>query len=140
MAADTHPFLDKLQSATNAHDLDAVAGCFGPAYRNQTPAHPSQDFQGAEQVRANWRQIFAFVPDVQATVLGWTAEGPEIWSEWEMSGNRLDGSRHLMRGVIIFGIQHGRAVSARFYLEPVDQTGTTVDAAVRRQVGGEPPT
>jgi limonene-1,2-epoxide hydrolase len=134
MTADIHPFLATLVQATNAHDLDAVLDCFDPGYRNQTPVHPGRDFQGREQVRANWRQIFAFVPDVQARVLSWAAEGSEVWSEWEMSGSRLDGTRHLMRGVIIFGVQDGRATSARFYLEPVEEAGTTVDDAVRAQV------
>jgi limonene-1,2-epoxide hydrolase len=134
MTADTHPFLAALMQATNAHDVDAVVDCFDTSYRNQAPAHPGRDFQGQEQVRANWRQIFAFVPDVQASVLRWAADGSEVWSEWEMSGSRLDGTRHLMRGVIIFGVQDGRATSARFYLEPVEEAGTTVDDAVRAQV------
>lgn len=45
-----------------------------------------------------------------------------------------------MRGVIVFGLQHGRAVWARFYLEPVEQTGTTVDDAVHAQVHADTPT
>lgn len=135
MTAATHPFLERLEHATNAHDLDALVDCFSPAYRNQTPAHPSRDFQGQRQVRVNWQQIFAFVPDIHTDILRWVQDGPQLWSEWEMSGTRLDGTAHLMRGVIIFGVQDGRAVSARFYLEPVDEAGTTsADDAVRRQV------
>ncbi len=140
MPADTHPFLVALQEATNAHDLDALVDCFDLAYRNEAPAHPSRDFQGREQVHANWRQIFAFVPDVHASVVGWTAEGCEVWSEWEMSGTRLDGTRHLMRGVIIFGVQDGRATWARFHLEPVDEASTSVDDAVSTQVHADTPT
>ncbi len=135
MSVDTHPFLLALQRATNGHDLDELVACFDRAYHNETPAHPSRDFRGGDQVRANWRQIFAFVPNVHSSVLRWAANGSDVWSEWEMSGTRLDGSRHLMRGVIIFEIDHGQAVSARFYLEPVDENGTAgADAAVRRQV------
>lgn len=134
MPADKHPFLFKLQEATNAHDLDALVACFDPAYRNEAPAHPSRDFQGTEQVRTNWRQIFAFVPDVNTSVLRWAVDGSDVWSEWEMSGTRLDGTRHLMRGVIIFGVQDGRATWARFHLEPVDEASTSIDDAVRHQV------
>lgn len=134
MTANTHPFLATLVRATNAHELEAVVDCFDATYRNQAPTHPSRDFQGQDQVRANWRQIFAFVPDVQASVLRCATDGSEVWSEWEMSGTRLDGTRHLMRGVIIFGVQDGRATSARFYLEPVEEASTTVDDAVRAQV------
>ncbi len=138
MSADTHPFLDSLQEATNSHDLRAVVDCFSPAYRNETPAHPSRDFRGQEQVRANWSQIFEFVPDVHSRVQRFAANGNQVWSEWEMSGTRRDGSRHLMRGVIIFTVLDGRATAARFYLEPVDETSTTdADAAVRAQVRAE---
>jgi ketosteroid isomerase-like protein len=135
MAADMHPFLAALLQATNAHDLNALLDCFDTSYWNETPAHPGRNFQGREQVRVNWRQIFTFVPDVHASVLRWTGDGDgDVWSEWEMSGTRLDGTRHLMRGVIVFGVQDRRATSARFYLEPVDESSTTVDDAVRAQV------
>jgi len=123
--------------ATNAHDLDAVVDCFDTTYRNEAPAHPSRAFP--EQVRVNWRQIFTFVPDVRAEVLRWAVDGSDVWSEWEMSGTRLDGTCHLMRGVIIFGVRDGRATSARFYLEPVEEASATVDDAVRTQVhAGKP--
>ncbi len=134
MCADTHPFLVKLQQATNAHDLDALVDCFDPAYRNDAPAHPSRNFQGTEQVRANWRQIFTFVPDIHTSVLRWAVDASDVWSEWEMSGTRLDGTRHLMRGVIIFNVQDGRATRARFHLEPVDEASLSVNDAVRHQV------
>ena len=136
MEAGMHPFLAKLVQATNAHDLDALADCFHTSYRNEAPAHPGRDFAGKDQVRVNWRQIFTFVPDVHAKVLRWIGDGSDVWSEWEMSGTRLDGTRHLMRGVIVFGVQDGRAASARFYLEPVDEDSATVDDAVRLQVRG----
>lgn len=140
MPGDTHPFLLRLQQATNAHDLDALVDCFAPDYRNEAPAHPSRAFLGTEQVRSNWRQIFGFVPDVQSRVLSYVVDGPEVWSEWEMSGMRVDGTQHLMRGVIVFGLQGGCALWARFYLEPVDEARTTVDDAVRAQVHAEDPT
>lgn len=134
MSDNAHPFLHRLRAATNAHDLDAVVECFSPDYRNETPSHPSRGFAGSEQVRANWRRIFAFVPDVRARVLRQAVNGSEIWSEWEMSGTRIDGTPHLMRGVIIFGLHEDRAGSARFYLEPVDEERVTPDDAVRHQV------
>jgi len=114
--------------------------CFTPDYRNEAPAHPSRAFQGSERVRSNWRQIFGFVPDIQSRVLNHAVNGSEVWSEWEMSGTRVDGTQHLMRGVIVFGLQGSRAVSARFYLEPVEQASTTVDDAVRAQAHADNPT
>jgi len=133
---DLHPtpqsVISRLVDATNAHDLDALAGCFAPDYRNETPAHPARGFSGREQVRRNWQQIFAAVPDVAATVVSSVVEGDAVWSEWAMSGTRSDGSAHRMAGVIIFGVRGAEIASARFYLEPLDEGGGGVDDAVRR--------
>lgn len=134
MPTDVHPFLDRLVAATNAHDLDALVDCFTPEYRNEAPAHPTRAFHGREQVRSNWRQIFAFVPDVHAEVLSQAVDGDQIWSEWEMYGTRLDHTRHQLRGVIVFGVDGGRAASARFYLEPVDEEAASVGEAVAHQI------
>jgi len=133
--------LARLERATNAHDVDEVVACFAPDYRNATPAHPERGFTGREQVRRNWEQIFAAIPDITAEVLRSAVNGDEVWSEWEHRGTRQDGSPHLMRGVIIFGLGNGLLTWARFYLEPVQEGGGNVDAAVRRQVGaaGPPP-
>ena len=125
--------LDRLLHATNAHDLEAIVACFVSGYRNETPAHPARNFTGREQVRRNWEQILGFVPDIQATILRTTVQDEAVWSEWEHRGTRRDGSMHLMRGVIIFGIE-GDAISwARFYLEPVEEGGGDVGQAVRSQ-------
>ncbi len=131
-------FLDRLRDATNAHDLDALVDCFATDYRNMAPAHPARGFTGREQVRANWQRIFAFVPDVQAQVSGSVGDDRQLWSEWEMTGTRLDGTAHRMCGVIIFGLSDGRASWARFYLEPVDDAPGGVDDAVRDQVHARP--
>jgi len=61
-------------------------------------------------------------------------DGDTAWTEWEHRGTRPDGTQHLMRGVVIFGITHGVAAWARFYLEPVQADAGTVDQAVRQQV------
>ena len=44
-----------------------------------------------------------------------------------------------MRGVVIFGVQGELLAWARFYLEPVQDGGGNVDAAVRRQVAAAGP-
>ena len=125
--------LERLAAAANGHDLDALAGCFAADYRNETPAHPDQGFTGRDQVRRNWEQIFAAVPDLTATVL--RSCGDEVvWSEWEMTGTRPDGVTLKMAGVIIFGVGDGRFTWARFYLEPV-QAGPDVNQTVRERTG-----
>ena len=126
--------VDRLVSATNDRDLDALVTCFAEDYVNETPSHPSRSFQGRDQVRRNWEQIFAFVPDLRVEVVRRSTNGDEAWTEWDMTGTRLDGTAHHMAGVIVFGVGDGVARWARFYLEPVDEGASTIDDAVREQV------
>jgi ketosteroid isomerase-like protein len=127
-------WVEHLRRVTSEHDLDAVVACFADDYRNETPAHPERSFTGSEQVRRNWTQIFAAVPDLTSEVLRCAVAGDTVWSEWEHRGTRADGTAHLMRGVVIFGVADGLARWARFYLEPVEARAGDVDQAVRRQV------
>ena len=108
--------------------------CFSDGYVNETPTHPARGFRGRAQVRSNWEQIFEFVPDLRVDVLRCTVDGERVWTEWEMRGTRRDLSAHHLRGVIIFDVLNDRAVSARFYLEPVDDDNASVGDAVRAQV------
>lgn len=126
--------IDRLVKATNDHDLDALADCFAPGYVNATPVHPLRGFAGSEQVRRNWTQIFAAVPDLVAEVVGQTQDGSTVWTEWVMSGSRRDGTAHHMAGVVIFSVSDDRITSARFYLEPVETRGDNVDRAVAAQM------
>jgi hypothetical protein len=132
--------VQRLERATNEHDLEQLVACFTADYRNETPAHPERGFTGREQVRKNWTQIFAAIPDVTSEVLRYVVDGDVVWTEWEHRGTRRDGSPHIMRGVVIFGVVDGLAAWARFYLEPVQQAAGTVDDAVNRQVTPGRPT
>lgn len=102
-----------------------------PATRTSLRRIPERGFVGRDQVRKNWEQILAFIPDVTTSV---SCQVSDIWTEWEHRGTRRDGTKHLMRGVIIFGVSGGLAAWARFYLEPVEEHAGTMDEAVRRQV------
>lgn len=128
------PLLQRLLDAVRAHDLDGVVACFADDYVNEAPVHPARGFRGRDQVRRNWAQIFAAVPDLRAEVLRSATRGAEVWSEWEMLGTRADGSAHHLRGVVVIGVAGDVAAWARFYLEPVDASSTDVDRAVREQV------
>ena len=129
--------LERLCRATNAHDIEAIVACFSPEYRNETPAHPARSFVGRDQVRRNWDMILSGVPDLTAEVLRSSVDGSSIWSEWEHRGTRRDGSPHVMRGVVIFGVEDGLAAWARFYLEPVEAGGGDNNQFIPRQVGTE---
>ena len=126
----------RLADAANAHDLEALVACFGADYRNDTPAHPEQSFSGDAQVRRNWEQIFAAIPDITVEVLRTAVDGDTIWTEWEHRGTRPDGSAHVMRGVVIFGVADGAFGWARFYLEPVQAGGGNADQVVQRLTTG----
>ena len=127
--------VERLKDAVNRHDLESLADCFAEDFRNETPIHPGRSFKGREQVRKNWAQIFAGVPDIEAEVLDSSVHGATAWTEWEMRGTRRDGATHLMRGVSIFGVGDDQFRSVRFYLEPVDEGGPAIDTAVRMAVG-----
>ena len=121
------PTLQRLVTATNAHDLDGLVACFADDYRLVMPNHPSRNFTGPGQVRRNWEQFFALIPDISATLRDAVpGRADEWWTEWEMTGTRLDGSRHLFGGVMIMtvGPHEDDLVRAnRFYMEPGDGDG-----------------
>ena len=125
----------RLVEAVNAHDLEAMVGCFAEDYVNVTPAHPRRGFGGRQQVRRNWTQLFAGVPDLSARLPGIAVDGDRVWTEWDISGTRRDGAPFAMRGVVIFGVTGDVIASARFYLEPVEETSGDVDAHTARVVG-----
>ncbi len=127
--------LDRLLAAINAHELEAMVSCFAHDYTNETPVHPPRGFRGQAQVRTNWSQIFAAVPDIRARVVRSSLDGDTLWTEWDMAGTRADGVPFLMRGVVIFGLAGDTIASARFYLEPVEDTSGDVNTHTRRVTG-----
>ena len=116
--------VQRLADATNAHDLEALVGCFAPDYRNETPVHPARGFVGRDQVRRNWEQIFGAVKDVRAELV-------ESLGRWRHGVVRMGARRHstgrhrtpASRGGI-FIVRDDSIESARFYLEPVDADAT----------------
>ena len=139
-STDPTSLVRRLAAATNAHDLDALTACFADDYLNETPAHPARGFRGAEQVRRNWAQLFAGIPDLSARILATVGTGDTVWAEWEMSGTRRDGAPHLMRGVIIFGAAESTCgMGGRFVQVVVGETGGERVEVVGVRRSGEPP-
>ena len=112
---------ERLNAAMNAHDIEAFVACFGEDYESEQPAHPDRAFSGRDQVREN-----------RSELLRATADRNTVWSEWRWHGTQLD-----MVGVIVFGVRQDRIAWARLYVEPVEQEGAGIDAAVRSMTGGE---
>ena len=119
----------RLNAAMNARDIDAFVALFAADYDSRQPAHPDRAFTGNEQVRANWTEIFAGVPDFRSELLGAVADGDTLWTEWHWQGTGLD-----IAGVIVFGVRDELFAWARLYVEPVEQ-GEGIEAAVRDMSG-----
>lgn len=123
--------VERLDAAFNARDIEALVALFAADYDSVQPAHPDRAFSGREQVRENWSAIFAGVPDFRAELVGTCAEGESVWSEWRWRGTQLE-----MAGVIVMGIRDERIAWARLYVEPVEQAGAGIEAAVEGMTGG----
>jgi ketosteroid isomerase-like protein len=121
----------RLQASMNAHDVEAFVACFAEDYESVQPAHPDLAFRGREQVRANWSEVFTGVPDFRAELVRVAAVGDTAWSEWRWQGTQTDGGRLDMAGVIVFGLRDDRVAWARLYVEPVEEQGAGIQAAVR---------
>jgi ketosteroid isomerase-like protein len=126
---------ERIAAAMNAHDVDAFVACLADDYDSVQPAHPDRAFRGREQVRKNWSAIFESVGDFRAELVRADAVGDVEWSEWHWQGTQAEGGPLDMAGVIVMGIRDDLIAWARLYVEPVEQTGAGIDAAVRRMTG-----
>ncbi len=122
--------IERLQKAMNNHDLEAFVECFNPDYQSEQPVHPDRRFRGREQVRKNWSAFFGSIRDFQTRLLRSAGGDDAMWTEWHWYGTQPDGTRFDMRGVIIFGIQNDRIIWGRLYMEPLQESGAGIDAAV----------
>jgi|SRR5947209_16022813 len=129
--------VDRLNAALNAHDLEAFLACFHEDYGSEQPAHPDRAFQGREQVRTNWAAVFEGVPDFHSELVRAAVDGEVVWSEWRWRGTQSDEAPLDMVGVMVCGVRDGRMFWARLYMEPVEQAGAGIDAAVRRMTGDD---
>lgn len=127
--------LDRIARAIDAHDVDALTAVFADDVDSRQPAHPERDFQGAEQIRANWSAIFAAVPDLTARLERSVSDGATVWAEWDWRGTRRDGQPHRMRGVTILGERAGQAAWVRLYMEPVVEADGGIDHAIKVLTG-----
>jgi len=112
--------IERLEAATNAHDVDGMVACFADDYELTSPIHPSRSFRGTAQVRRNWEGFFATVPDMVVRIVASATAGEAIWTEWEMTGTRRDGTKHQIVGVFVFGVRENIIRWGRVFLEPVD--------------------
>lgn len=134
---DAEALLFKLKDALNTHDIEAFVACFDDNYYSEQPVHPDRTFQGREQVRNNWASNFDEMPDFSAQLIRHAINNDFIWSEWEWQATRRDSSKLLIRGVMIMGVQGGKIIWGRLYVEPVEVKGRGIEAAVEEVMHGK---
>ena len=127
--------VERLNEAFNARDIEAFVALFAPDYDSVQPAHPDRAFTGREQVRENWSAIFDAVPDFRSELVRACADGETVWTEWHWQGTQAGGAALDMAGVIVMGIRDEQIAWARLYVEPIEQAGAGIDAAVQRMTG-----
>ncbi|GAB6902164.1 nuclear transport factor 2 family protein [Kineosporia succinea] len=119
--------VERLISALNEHDLDAVAACFGPDFSGEWPAHPGRSFTGPEQVRRNWDMIFRMSPGITVAMTEAVEVGDDVWGEWHYT----QAAGQELRGVIVITVRDGLIRRSRFYMEPVDSADAAVPGGPR---------
>ena len=134
---DLESLLLKLRDVFNSHDINSLIECFDRNYYSEQPVHPDRTFRGQEQVNKNWSSIFDEMPDFSAQLLRHVISNNTIWAEWEWQGTRQDKSRLFMRGVTIMGIEDGKIKWGRLYVEPVEESGKGIEAAVKEVMQGK---
>lgn len=128
--------IERIQAAQNQHDLEAFLDCIDTDYQSEQPIHPNKAFRGREQVRKNWSTIFSGIADFRSELLRTTTQGETEWTEWRWSGTYANGRPFEMVGVTIFGVQNGRIVWGRLYMEPVEVGGAGIDSQMQHWAHG----
>lgn len=138
MTAQTLSMAQKLEKALTSHNLDELVALFAGDYHSDWPCRPDRSFRGKQQVRKNWEQLFAGIPDVRWTLVRQARTPDAEWAEWEVTGTARNGSPVLMRGATVSGVVNEQISWTRFYLEPVVQDNVDADAAVAAALAGSP--
>jgi ketosteroid isomerase-like protein len=108
-------------AAANRHDLEAMVACFAPDYRGELPFTLERSFTGQAGVRKNWSFFFATMPDFRVEIISIAVEGDTVWAELFFAGTRADGTKQMMRGVNIAGIQGEQIAWAKLYQSAVQK-------------------
>ena len=123
--------LERIRDAMNAHDAEGMAALIAGDYRSSQPVHPGRGFGGREQVVENWSAVFDGVPDFTAELVASAVDEGTEWGEWHWHGHHVDGSAFAMRGVTLFDVRDGLVIEGRLYMEPVEDEGGDIEAAVQ---------
>jgi ketosteroid isomerase-like protein len=137
--ADPRAVMERLTVAQNAHDLEAMLDCFHADYRSEQPLFPSRNFEGVNQVRANWSALLEAIGDLRGEIVRSAVDGDTVFAEIHWSGTKADDTPLDMRGVIIAGVAGDRIAWARLYVDDVQHESADIDAVVRGMAGTHDP-
>jgi ketosteroid isomerase-like protein len=113
--------MERIRDAVNSRDMDALMACYAPDIRAEEPTLMDRDFRGSAQLRANWNEVLAGLPELTMDLLACVVDGDTVWAEWRWSGRRADGTPIFRTGVIIYDVRGGRVVRLRRYMGPLQK-------------------
>jgi ketosteroid isomerase-like protein len=111
--------VERIRDAVNRRDLEALMSCYADNVRGEEPTLVDRDFRGSVQLRADWGEIFAALPEFSMELLDCVCEGHTVWAEWRWRGRRADGAPFLRTGVIIYDVRDDCVVRLRRYMGPM---------------------
>ena len=124
----------RLLEAVNAHDLETMVALFADDYRNETPAHPQRGFRGSAQVRRNWTELFARVPDLHARLPRVAVDGSGRSAQTflvEVVARRGDEERRIaVRGQDIYAVTAPLVVEAALRVRAAPAPGVHTAGAL----------
>ena len=123
LQATPQEIFESMIEATNRHDLEAMVACFAPDYRGELPFTPERNFTGRTGVRKNWGFFFSTMPDFQVEILSLAVDGDTVWAELFFHGTQTNGTKQMMQGVNIMGIQSGKIAWGKLYQNTVQEPG-----------------
>lgn len=127
--------MERLTVAQNAHEVEAMLECFHTDYRSEQPLFPSRNFEGVDQVRANWSALLEAIGDLRAEIVRSAVDGDTVFAEIHWTGTKADDTPLDMRGVIIAGVADERIAWARFYVDDVQRESADIDTVVQGMAG-----
>jgi ketosteroid isomerase-like protein len=114
----TEEFLQSFADAFNAHDINAIMSHMTDDCLFEASAGPDSDgekFEGQEEVRKAFEDVFASFPDAHWGKARHFILGDRGFSEWIFTGTKLDGTKVEVTGVDLFTFKNGKIIIKNSY-------------------------
>jgi steroid delta-isomerase-like uncharacterized protein len=114
----TAKFLDAFADAWNRHDVNRLMTSMSDDCVFEASAGPEvcgTRYEGREQVRKGYAEVFATFPDAKWSGARHIISGNRGVSEWTFSGTRADGTRVEVTGCDLFTFKNGKIAVKNSY-------------------------